>query len=52
MAGRNRQGEVKNSIGNVEAKEIVSMTNGHELRGKGMRMGGWWEGGNGTIVIA
>ena len=24
-------GEVKNSIGNVEAKELISMTHGHEL---------------------
>ena len=28
----NRQGEVKNSIGNVEAKELISMTHGHELQ--------------------
>ena len=28
----NRQGEAKNSIGNVEAKELICMTNGHELR--------------------
>ena len=27
----NRQGEVKNSIGNVEAKELICMTHGHEL---------------------
>ena len=27
----NRQGEGKNSIGNVEAKELISMTHGHEL---------------------
>ena len=25
------QGEVKNSIGNVEAKELICMTHGHEL---------------------
>ena len=36
----NRQGEGKNSIGNVEAKEIC-MTHGHELQG------GMWEGGCG-----
>ena len=36
----NRQGEVKNSIGNVEAKELVCMTHGHELKG-GMLKGGW-----------
>ena len=27
-----RQGEVKNSIGNVEAKELIYMTHGHELK--------------------
>ena len=27
----NRQGEGKNSIGNVEAKELTGMTHGHEL---------------------
>ena len=29
---QNRQGEVKNSIGNGEAKELIHMTHGHELR--------------------
>ena len=29
----NRQGEGKNSIGNVEAKELISMAHGHELQG-------------------
>ena len=28
----NRQGEGKNSIGNVEAKEVICMTHGHELK--------------------
>ena len=28
-----RQGEVKNGIGNVEAKEFIYMTHGHELKG-------------------
>ena len=28
---KNRQGEGKNSVGNVEAKELISMTHGHEL---------------------
>ena len=37
-----RQGEVKNSIRNVEAKELICTTNGHELRqenagGRGMQ---------------
>ena len=34
---QNRQGEIKNSIGNGEAKELTCMTHGHELR---------WEVGN------
>ena len=29
----NIQGEGKNSVGNVEAKELTCMTHGHELRG-------------------
>ena len=29
----NRQGEGKNSIGNVEAKELICMTHRHELKG-------------------
>ena len=29
----NRQGEGKNSVGNVEAKKLISMTHGHELWG-------------------
>ena len=29
---QNRQGEVKNSIGNAEVKELIYMTHGHELR--------------------
>ena len=54
---QNRQGEVKNSIRNGEAKELICMTHGHELRG-GMWVGGWCtvEGNNGrengTTVIA
>ena len=53
----NRQGEGKNSVGNVEAKELISMTHGHELWG-GMWGGGgqdgveWSGAGNGTTVIA
>ena len=53
MIGGHRQGEGKNSVRNVEAKELISMTHGHELQG------GMWEGGrgqdgvgNGTTVIA
>ena len=30
---QNRQGEVKNGIGNGEAKELICMTQGHELSG-------------------
>ena len=29
---KDRQREVKNSIGNVEAKELIWMTHGHELK--------------------
>ena len=29
---QNRQGDVKNSIGNGKAKELICMTQGHELR--------------------
>ena len=36
----NRQGEGQNSVGNVEAKEPISMTHGHELkRGNAGRSG-------------
>ena len=40
----NRQGEGKNSIGNVEAKELICMTHGHELKGE-MQVGGGVQGG-------
>ena len=33
MVNKNIQGDVKNSIGNGEAKEFRYMTYGHELRG-------------------
>ena len=36
---QNRQGEVKNSMGNGEAKELICVTHGHELRG-GILVGG------------
>ena len=39
----NRQGEGKNSMGNVEAKELICMTHGHELQG------GMWEEGVGRM---
>ena len=38
---QNRQGEVKNSIGNGEAKKLKFMTHGHELK----REDGWWKVG-------
>ena len=54
---QNRQGEVKNRIGNVEAKELICMSHGHEL--KEGNVGGrecagqrGIKGGNGTTVIA
>ena len=37
---QNRQGEVKNSIGNGEAKELICTTHGHELSGRGWNAGG------------
>ena len=37
----NRQWEVENSIGNVEAKELICTTHGHEVRGE------WNAGGRG-----
>ena len=41
----NRQGDVKNSIGHGEAKELICITNEHELSGgKGIDRG---EGGTG-----
>ena len=36
--------EVKNSIGNVEAKELICTTHGHELKEGGKCR---WEGGTG-----
>ena len=40
----NRQGEGKNSVGNVEAKELIHRTHGHELKGGnvgGRECAGW-----------
>ena len=40
---QNRQEDVKNSVGNQEAKELICRTHGHELRGRlleGMGVGG------------
>ena len=44
---QNRQGKVKNSIGNRETKELMCMTHGHELKGGGHvggRGGAGWTG--------
>ena len=40
MEVQNRQGEVKNSIGNGEAKELICTTHGHELRWGVQNVGG------------
>ena len=37
---QNRKGDVKNSVGNGEVKELICMAHGHELRG-------WKAGGKG-----
>ena len=58
MVGKNRQGEVKHSMGNGEAKELICMTHGNELRwgnagGRGQyRVEGIKGRKNGTTVIA
>ena len=57
MVGRKRQGKVKNSIGNGEAKGLIYTTHGHELRGKiaggkGVPGRGGPRGKIGTTVIA
>ena len=54
---QNRHGDVKNSIGNGEAKELTCMTHGHELRGRllegrGVLGGGEQMGKIGTTVTA
>ena len=46
MIGTNyRQGEVENSIGNGEAKELICTTHGHVKRGQ--NAGGRWVQGGG-----
>ena len=42
--GRHKIGDVKNSIGNGEAKELIFMTHGHELSG-------WFAKGNGGYHV-
>ena len=44
---QNRQGEVKNNVGNREAKELMCTTHGHELSGGGC----WREWGVGQRGI-
>ena len=44
---RDGAGEVKNSIGNREAKELTCTTHGHELSGVGVLEGGEVQGGGG-----
>ena len=51
------KGEVKNTIGNIEAKELICKTHGHEVKGGnvGRRGCAGWRGvkeGNGTTAIA
>ena len=41
---QNRQGEVKNCMGNGEAEEFICKTHGHELRWR-MLVGGGVQGG-------
>ena len=43
---QNRQGEVKKIMGNGEAKELICMTHGHELR-RGVLEGETAQGGGG-----
>ena len=58
MVGTKQMGEVKNSMGNGEAKELICMTHGQELRwwNDGGRGGTEWRGikreENRTTVIA
>ena len=40
----NTQGEVKNSIGDGEVEVLICMTHGHELKGRGMQVGGGVQG--------
>ena len=59
MVGIEKTGDVKNSIGNGEVKELIYMTHGHELtggllEGKGVPGGGgqrgkYWDNCNSII---
>ena len=46
MIGGKQTGGGKNSVGNVEAKELLNMTQGHELYGGNVGGRGWagWSG--------
>ena len=55
MVGRKQTGEGKNSIGNIEAKDLICMTPGHELWGviegcserwRGIKGGKWYNRNN------
>ena len=50
---QNRQGEVKNSMGNGKAKELICRTHGHELSwgNTGGREGTGWSGIKGRKKI-
>ena len=50
---QNRQGDVKNNIENGEAKELICMTHGHELRAEGSWREGRYqaEGGKGEKIV-
>ena len=57
MQVQNTQGEIKNSIGNGEAEELICTTHGRELRGGCWRAGVTGRRGtkgrkSGTTVIA
>ena len=58
MVGTKQTGEVENSIGNREAKELICMNRGHKLRwgndgGRGGTERRGIKGGKkGTIIIA
>ena len=44
IGGKQTEREGKNSVGNVEAKEVISMTHGHELQGGNVGERGWADG--------
>ena len=58
MVSTKQTGEVKNSIGNEEAKELICTTHGHEVNGRIAKGRGildrvrWRREKNGTTIIA